>query len=171
MRADPPARLGTFPVTALHWRSESTAQTLALGRRLGTLLRPGDFVALTGPLGAGKTHLVKGIAAGLEVPPDEPVVSPTFVLVREYAGRLTLYHIDAYRLKDAAELLALGLEEMLADPGGTVALEWADRVSAAVPPQAWGVDMAHAGPDAREITVNGADPERLAALAAVSREP
>jgi len=102
----------TIAASTLTWTSRSTAETFAFGQALGGLLQSGDFVALTGQLGAGKTHLVKGLAVGLGVPADEPVVSPTFVLVREYIGRLKLYHIDAYRLGGAAELFALGLEEM-----------------------------------------------------------
>ncbi|MEW6250704.1 MAG: tRNA (adenosine(37)-N6)-threonylcarbamoyltransferase complex ATPase subunit type 1 TsaE [Planctomycetota bacterium] len=120
-------------------------QTADIGAIVGRCLRPGDFVGLDGPLGAGKTQFVKGVAAGLAVPADEPVVSPTFVLVREYAGRLKLYHLDAYRLTAADELRELGLDEMLAEPGAVVALEWADRVEAVVPPRALRVELEHAG--------------------------
>ena len=139
--------------TRLTWRSESPEQTRELGAALGRLLHAGELVALSGPLGAGKTQFVKGLALGLGVPADEPVVSPTFVLVREYAGRLKLYHLDAYRLADALELYELGLAEMLADPAGVVALEWADRVPAAVPDQAWRIEFTHAGPQARGLTI------------------
>lgn len=126
-------------------------RTFAFGRRLGQVLQAGDFVALTGPLGAGKTQLIKGLAAGLGVPGEQPVVSPTFVLVREYVGRLKLYHIDAYRLRAADELLALGLDEMLAEPGSVVAVEWADRVAGAVPAQAGWIDLEHAGRSLRRV--------------------
>ena len=144
------------------WRSRSPAETSALGRALGGVLRGGDFLALTGPLGAGKTHLLKAVAAGLCVPEHEPVVSPTFVLVREYAGRVTLYHIDAYRLNGAAELSSLGLDEMLAEPGAVIAVEWADRVAEAVPPYACWIEMAHAGRVVREVRVRWGDSERVA---------
>jgi tRNA threonylcarbamoyladenosine biosynthesis protein TsaE len=146
--------------------STSPEQTRAVGQALGDVLRGGDFVALCGPLGAGKTQLVKGIAAGLGVPGDEQVVSPTFVLVREYAGRLRLYHIDAYRLSGAAELPGLGLEEMACERAATVALEWADRVPEAVPPDACRVDLDHVAPDTRRIRIRWPAPDRLAALAA-----
>jgi tRNA threonylcarbamoyladenosine biosynthesis protein TsaE len=142
--------------------SESPQETLALGRALGQVLRGGDFLALAGPLGAGKTHLVKGIAAGLGVPDDEPVVSPTFVLVREYQGRLKLYHIDAYRLHSAAELLALGIDEITAEPAAAVALEWADRVTGAVPAGACWIDLEHLGLRRRRLCMRWDAPQRWA---------
>jgi tRNA threonylcarbamoyl adenosine modification protein YjeE len=98
-------------------------QTEALGRRLGAALRPGDIVLLEGPLGAGKTALVRAIAAGLGSSDD--VVSPTFVLVRHYRGRLPLVHADLYRLEGAADVAQLGLLELAED--GVLAVEWADR--------------------------------------------
>ena len=149
----------------LRVRSASPELTLELGRALGRLLKPGDLVALGGPLGAGKTQFVKGLAVGLGVPDDEPVTSPTFVLVREYVGRLRLYHLDAYRLAGADELLALGLDEMLADPGAVVAVEWADRVADALPAAAWLVDLEHAGEQTRDVRFRVADGRRLAELA------
>ncbi|MCK4341864.1 MAG: tRNA (adenosine(37)-N6)-threonylcarbamoyltransferase complex ATPase subunit type 1 TsaE [Phycisphaerae bacterium] len=142
--------------------SRSPAQTLALGRALGRGLRSGDFVALTGPLGSGKTQLIKGLAVGLGVPEDEPVVSPTFVLIREYVGHLTLYHIDAYRLGGAEELFSLGLDEMVAEPDAVVAVEWADRTPEAIPEYACWIDLAHVGEEARRIRIRWADRERLA---------
>lgn len=144
----------------------SPGQTLALGRALGELLVGGDFVALTGPLGAGKTQLVKGLAQGLAIPAEEPVVSPTFVLVREYRGRLTLYHVDAYRLSGSAALLELGLEEMCGDPSGVVALEWADRTPETVPNEACRVALGHVSPTQRRAVVQWADVERLGRLEA-----
>ncbi|MFO0837924.1 MAG: tRNA (adenosine(37)-N6)-threonylcarbamoyltransferase complex ATPase subunit type 1 TsaE [Phycisphaerae bacterium] len=102
--------------------------THAIGRAIGAALRGGELLALRGPLGAGKTALVRGIAEGLSVPPDE-VASPTFVLLREYAGRLRLLHLDCYRLADAAELLDVGWDEFRADSHSVVALEWSDRAA------------------------------------------
>ena len=81
------------------------------------------------------------------VPQDEPIVSPTFVLIREYVGRLKLYHIDAYRLSGSEELLALGLEEMFDEPDAVVAIEWADRVSEIVPDKAITVALSHGSYD------------------------
>lgn len=152
------------------WRCGSPAATHALGRALGRLLTPGDFVALDGALGAGKTHFVKGIAAGLGVPPDEPIVSPTFVLVREYAGRLKLYHLDAYRLGGVAELLDLGLQEMRRAARAVVALEWAERVAPAIPTDACRVELIHVGARVRDVQIRWPDPTRLGRLGAETIE-
>src|ERR1700730_9545049 len=95
----------------------------AAGRRLGAAAEAGDVLLLEGPLGAGKTVLVQGLAEGLGCAAE--VVSPTFVLVRQYRGRLELIHADLYRLDDRAEIDALGLLELSAE--GVLALEWADR--------------------------------------------
>src|SRR5215469_13470033 len=91
--------------------------TRVLGQRLGRLLFPGAVVALVGPLGAGKTQLVRAVAEGLEVPDSRVVTSPTFVLIQEYTGRLPIYHFDAYRLSGAAPFAGLGVHEYLEGEG------------------------------------------------------
>ncbi len=107
-------------------RVARTAQdTQALGEALAGSLEPGDVVALTGELGAGKTTLVQGIARGLEV--TAPVVSPTFTLVREYAGRLPVHHVDVYRLERLQDVIDLGFDEMV-DSGGVTLVEWGDVI-------------------------------------------
>lgn len=131
-------------------RSTSPEQTLSAGESLGRLLRAGDLLALCGPLGSGKTQLVKGIARGLDIPRDEPVVSPTFVLVREYVGRLRLCHCDAFRVGSVDELLALGLDELRAD-GAVVVIEWADRFPEALGPEAMRFELEHDGEHRRRI--------------------
>lgn len=103
----------------------SPAEMQALAGRLGRALAVGDVVALTGPLGAGKTTFVQGLAQGLGVPAERHVASPTFALVNEHPGRVPFVHVDFYRIKDVAELPELGLEEAF-DQGAT-AIEWADR--------------------------------------------
>src|SRR5215470_13411924 len=108
------------------------AATDAFGRRLGTFLFPGAVVALVGPLGAGKTHLVRAIALGLGLADGRLVSSPTFVLIHEYDARLPVYHFDAYRLKDEAEFLDLGVYEYFA-ARGVCLVEWADRVETILP--------------------------------------
>lgn len=105
------------------WASGSEEETRALGERLAALLRPGDIVLISGELGAGKTRLVQGIARGLGV--ASAVTSPTFSLVKEYAGRMPLYHMDLYRLA-APDLAALGLEEYFLGEGVTC-VEWGER--------------------------------------------
>jgi tRNA threonylcarbamoyladenosine biosynthesis protein TsaE len=108
------------------------AATERLGEELGRLAGPGEVIALIGELGSGKTTLVRGLARGLDVPPEVVVASPTFTLVNEYPlGRLPLYHVDLYRLA-AAEQEDLGLGEYLYGPG-IAAVEWAERL--AVPPR------------------------------------
>ena len=153
-------------MTAFEYRSSSPDQTHVLGIAIGRRLRGGDFLALTGALGAGKTQLVKGLAVGVGVHADEPVVSPTFVLVREYVGRLTLYHIDAYRLGGPTELLDLGLDEMGAESDAVVAVEWADRVAEALPADACWIELEHAGESERRLRIRWSDTARLADLAA-----
>ncbi len=102
----------------------SAAETEAEGERLGTLLTAGDLLLLAGPLGAGKTTFVRGLARGAGS--DAHVASPTFQLVRVYPGRVTLAHVDLYRLNEASELGELGLEELLDQ--GAVVVEWGDRL-------------------------------------------
>jgi tRNA threonylcarbamoyladenosine biosynthesis protein TsaE len=110
--------------------SDGPARTRAIGAALGRAAPPGTVLALVGPLGAGKTLLAKGVAEGLGV--QSVVNSPTFVLMNEHAGRLPLYHIDAYRLDDPEEALAVGLfdDRQL---GGVTVVEWADRLDGWLP--------------------------------------
>src|SRR5437879_1728646 len=103
------------------------AGTEALGRRLAGVLFPGAVVALIGPLGAGKTHLVRAIAEGLGIANPNVVTSPTFVLIQEYDARLPIYHFDAYRLTSEAEFADLGVHEYF-QGAGVCLVEWADRV-------------------------------------------
>jgi tRNA threonylcarbamoyladenosine biosynthesis protein TsaE len=126
----------------------SAERTRSVGSALGRLAAAGDVVLLTGPLGAGKTCLTQGIALGLDV--AESVVSPTFVLLREYSGRMPLYHLDFYRL-DAEEVMSLGLDDYLFGPGLCV-VEWADRGLAALPEEHLLVEMEHAAPSKRRLT-------------------
>jgi tRNA threonylcarbamoyladenosine biosynthesis protein TsaE len=109
---------------SLRLRSNSPKETQLLGNYLGELARKADIFLLTGELGAGKTCLVQGIARGLDV--KEYAFSPSFVILREYHGRLPLYHIDLYRLDDVEEVADLGLEDYLYGDGVCV-VEWAEK--------------------------------------------
>ncbi len=117
-------------MTTLRATTHDADQTHALGRRLGALVRAGDVVVLDGELGTGKTVLAKGIAVALGV--TEPVVSPTFTVVREYDAPTPLVHVDVYRLDHLQELHDLGFDDLVGGEAVTV-VEWGDRVSAALP--------------------------------------
>ncbi len=147
----------------------SVDETLALGARLGQLLWPQAVIALTGTLGSGKTHFVKGVARGAAVPPHVMVNSPTFVLVNEYPGRLNLHHIDVYRLHGADDLEALGFQEMM-DSGGAVLVEWADRVPESLPSERLDITIEITGETARRFhcTAYGEQAERALALLAAT---
>ena len=108
------------------------AGTEDFGRRLADVLFPGAVIALIGPLGAGKTHLVRAIALGLGIVNPNQVSSPTFVLIQEYTGRLPIYHFDTYRLKTEAEFEDLGVHEYF-QGNGVCLVEWADKVPGCLP--------------------------------------
>ncbi|MEK6695208.1 MAG: tRNA (adenosine(37)-N6)-threonylcarbamoyltransferase complex ATPase subunit type 1 TsaE, partial [Nitrospirota bacterium] len=105
-----PARLTAMDHSVAVWETSSAEATHALGKLLGESCAGGETLALIGPLGAGKTCLVRGLAVGLGAP-AEAVTSPTFVLIHEYAGRVPLYHVDLYRLDERDAVNGLGLEE------------------------------------------------------------
>jgi tRNA threonylcarbamoyladenosine biosynthesis protein TsaE len=131
--------------------------TAAAGERLGTLLRAGDAIGLVGDLGAGKTLLVQGIARGLDIPAETRVTSPTFTLVNDYrGGRLALHHADLYRIERAAELVELGLDELIGG-AGVVAVEWSDRF-AVLPRDALEIRLAVTGDDRRSLSASGGGP-------------
>ena len=106
-------------------------ETIELGRKIGSQLRGGEVIAISGPLGSGKTCLIKGIAAGAGAHDSRSVNSPTFVIVNEYAGRVDLYHIDAYRLNSVDEFEMLGFDDYCY-PDSVVLIEWADKVESAL---------------------------------------
>lgn len=110
--------------------AQTADDTRALGEALAACLRPRDAVILTGELGAGKTTLVQGIARGLEV--RDPIVSPTFTLIREYHGRVELAHVDVYRLDRIQDVVDLGLEE-LGDGEAVLLVEWGDAIEELLP--------------------------------------
>jgi len=133
-------------------RTRSRDETIAFGRRLGELLRASDVLALSGPLGSGKTTLTKGLAVGLGVEEPRWVTSPTFVLIHEYEGRVPVYHIDAYRLRGPDDAEALGADELFFGDGVTI-VEWSDRIQAALPPERLDVVLTAIGEGERELTL------------------
>ncbi len=125
--------------------------TKLLGRSLGALAEPGDLVLLEGDLGAGKTTLTQAIAQGLGVPKEEYVTSPTFALLHQYQGRLPLYHMDCYRLRDATEVEDAGLTDYLAGDGLCV-VEWPDRLGELIPMDCLWLQITIATPATRNFT-------------------
>ena len=133
--------------------SRSPDETEAAGERLGRTLQAGDVVALTGELGAGKTCFVQGLVRGLDV--GALATSPTFVLINEYRGRLSVHHVDAFRTASLTELMELGLPELF-DDGGVTLIEWADKLAPLLPPRAIHVEIAGVGDEPRRITTKRA---------------
>ena len=148
--------------TAVERRSlttRSAAETQAIGRALGATAAPGTLIALVGPLGAGKTQLAKGVAAGLGV--TTVVNSPTFVLMNEHVGRLRLFHADAYRLDDPESALAAGLfDERQAD--GVTVVEWADRLEGWLPADRIDIELEPTAADRRRVSWRAHGPEHEA---------
>jgi tRNA threonylcarbamoyladenosine biosynthesis protein TsaE len=171
--------------SALTLQLTSPEATFAFGRQLGAVLAPGQVVALSGDLGAGKTTLTQGIAAGMGI--SAQVTSPTFTLINQYnpgARRLLLVHIDTYRLGDGAtpaqaEAAALGLEEILDDApfgdshsdGAIVVIEWAERVADLLPDDTLYIHLAPVPPDenVRIATLTVSSPEVAAILRSIAR--
>jgi tRNA threonylcarbamoyladenosine biosynthesis protein TsaE len=145
--------------------THSPEETDAAGRRLGAALRPGDVVALHGPLGAGKTVFARGIAQGCGA--TGYMASPSFIVIREYPGAVRVYHVDLYRLDCLDDVQQLGLEDLM-ESTGVVIVEWAERAAPVLPSSCVHVNIAF-GPqeDDRRLTVETLPSlaDRLAALA------
>lgn len=133
------------------YRTESEAETVALGERLARELPARGVVLLIGNLGAGKTMLAKGIVSGLGAASPEEVSSPTFTLIHEYGGA-RVYHIDLYRLEEEREVASLGLEEIF-ERDAMVLVEWGERFPQLMPAARTEIRLRDAGGDEREIEV------------------
>ena len=135
--------------------SKSAEETIELGRRIGQQLRGGEVIAVCGTLGSGKTHLIKGVAAGAGAQDSaRKVNSPTFVIVNEYAGRVDIYHIDAYRLGSVAEFEMIGFDDFCY-LGSVVLIEWADKIESALEGIDYmRVELFHAGDMRRRICID-----------------
>lgn len=125
-------------------------ETYELGVKIGRLLKPGTVLSLNGDLGAGKTHLTKGIAAGLEV--DDYITSPSFTILNEYEGRLPLHHFDVYRIDDIDEMYEIGFDEYLYGKGVSV-VEWGDIVESMLPKDTIKIKIMRLDDNLREILV------------------
>jgi len=135
--------------------TNDAAQTRRAGSLLGGLVSPGDVIALSGGLGAGKTALVQGLAEGLGVVGHVP--SPTFNILLVHPGRLSLYHLDLYRLERAEQLVDIDFYETL-ESGGVSAIEWADRFPAELPDDRLDVEIVTTDESARELRLTGTGP-------------
>jgi len=140
-------------MTSFVFEASSEADTDRFGAALAALLPPGTIVALCGTLGAGKTRLVQAIAAACGID-REDVVSPTFVLCQRYQGDRTIYHLDAYRLRDDDEFRELGPEEFFESSGLTI-VEWADKVADCLPDERIEIVIEVTGATERRFTVRG----------------
>lgn len=152
------------PVLHRRLTSLDPAATRELGERLAAAARAGDLVCLWGELGAGKTQLAKGFGAGLGV--TTTINSPTFVLMTEHAGRLPLFHVDLYRLADAADALSGGILDDRQSEGVTI-VEWPDRLADVLPAARLDVRIEGTGDDPREIRIEATGPELARYLDAV----
>jgi tRNA threonylcarbamoyladenosine biosynthesis protein TsaE len=139
-------------VRSARLRSRSTQQTRDIAAALAGVARPGDRLALVGPLGAGKTQFAKGFAVGLGI--GDVVNSPSFTLMAEYQGRLTLFHQDLFRLAGADDVLAGGLLDERQDEGVTLS-EWAERLDDSLDPGRLTVHIEPAGDDLRDLELSG----------------
>ena len=149
--------IGYWPVgTDFNIISNSPEETIEFGQRLGSQLKGGEVIAICGPLSSGKTHLIKGIAAGAGAKDCRDVTSPTFVIVNEYSGDLDIYHIDAYRLNSVAEFEMLGFSDFCL-PEAVVLIEWADKVESALQAIDYiRIELSHAGKSRRKIHIKNA---------------
>ncbi|MCX7840732.1 MAG: tRNA (adenosine(37)-N6)-threonylcarbamoyltransferase complex ATPase subunit type 1 TsaE [Anaerolineae bacterium] len=141
--------------------SHNAAQTQRWGARIGELAQPGDLICLEGELGSGKTCFVQGIGRGLQI--IEDINSPTFILANEHrGGRLTLYHLDAYRIRSAREVLGIGLDDYL-DSGGVCVIEWAEKILEVLPADRLWITFRYLGESKRGVVMQaqGARYEQL----------
>jgi tRNA threonylcarbamoyladenosine biosynthesis protein TsaE len=137
--------------------TRSAEETIAFGRTLTELLAPPKLVLLRGDLGAGKTTLVKGIAAGFGAAEEEDVTSPTFTLVHEYRGpRANLYHIDLYRVDTQRELETLGLDDLRAEKGSVLLIEWGEKFPRLLRERDVEISLERDGENGRRIRISGA---------------
>ncbi len=132
--------------------TNSARETMLMGERLAKTLKPGDTIALSGELGSGKTTFTKGIGKGLGIKDSKRINSPTFVLIKEYNGKIPLYHLDLYRLDDLKEIENLAIEEYIYGTGVTV-IEWAEKMKCLLPKKYILVRFKVTGENKRKVTI------------------
>jgi len=132
--------------------TNSASETILIGEKLAKTLKPGDMIALSGDLGSGKTTFTKGIGKGLSIKDSKRINSPTFVLIKEYNGKIPLYHLDLYRLDDLKEIENLAIEEYIYGTGVTV-IEWAEKMKHLLPKKYILVRFKIKGDNKREVAI------------------
>ncbi|MCA9076168.1 MAG: tRNA (adenosine(37)-N6)-threonylcarbamoyltransferase complex ATPase subunit type 1 TsaE [Planctomycetaceae bacterium] len=152
----------------LRFIAHSEDETDRLGQALAVCLRPGDVVTLNGDLGAGKTRLVRSIVNAL-ADEEQPVNSPTFVLIQQYDANVPIYHMDAYRLANEDEFLAMGADEIL-EGDGICLIEWADRIADALPSDHLRIDIEAGGPTMRRFAIAATGERSTAITQSLERE-
>lgn len=139
--------------------TKSSEETIELGRKIGKLLKPGDIIAMSGTLAAGKTTITKGIAESLGV--KDNITSPTFCLISEYEGeKMPLYHMDVYRLDDEDDFLNLGVEEMLYGNGVCI-IEWSEKVKKVLPKKTIYMNITPNSDSSRSINIENWNNEKI----------
>ncbi|HJZ52007.1 MAG TPA: tRNA (adenosine(37)-N6)-threonylcarbamoyltransferase complex ATPase subunit type 1 TsaE [Candidatus Acidoferrales bacterium] len=132
--------------------TRSSEETIAQGREIGARLTPPVLILLSGDLGAGKTTLTKGIAAGLGAAREDDVTSPTFTLIHKYEGSTRVYHVDLYRIEDLHDLETLGLEDIFAEQA-VIIVEWPDRMKLRTDWPIVRIQLEHVAEDTRKILI------------------
>ncbi len=136
----------------LTFTSHSPEETIEFGKKIGALIRGGDIIAYKGSMGAGKTTFTRGLCVGMGLP-DE-VTSPTFALVNEYRGRITLYHFDMYRIMGADDLETTGFYDYIGEDS-VLAVEWSENIEDCLPEGTIFITLGHIDENTRTITVDG----------------
>jgi tRNA threonylcarbamoyladenosine biosynthesis protein TsaE len=149
--------------------TRSADETRQLGQKIGTLIKRPLIIALAGDLGSGKTALVQGLAKGLEVPDGYYITSPTFTLINEYPGRLSLVHVDLYRLESIDDLEDVGLDEMLCGQA-VIAIEWADKLTGYQPAEQLLITMEIIDDECRKLTLDATGHDEVNLIRALKKD-
>jgi tRNA threonylcarbamoyladenosine biosynthesis protein TsaE len=137
----------------MEFLTKSADETIALGKKVGAKLKPGDILAFYGDLGSGKTTMIKGICIGLGVKEQDIVKSPSFIMINEYQGKFPIYHIDLYRTKNLEEILSIGFDDYLYGEGVCL-IEWAEKAEGQLPENIIKIELEAVSQTEREIKIS-----------------
>jgi tRNA threonylcarbamoyladenosine biosynthesis protein TsaE len=138
----------------MEYFTKSSEETIALGEKIGEVLKSGDVLGFYGDLGSGKTTMIKGVCIGLGVKEQDIVKSPSFIMINEYQGRFPIYHIDLYRTKNIEEILSIGFDDYLYI-NGVCLIEWAGKAEKELPENIIKVELEALNQDERKIIISG----------------